>query len=78
MSELTVFLRGYAIDVNITNVITEKESHNNPECYDLEYDVLAVFDDGEERISDVNAQEWAERNKEEIADQIWHELERQS
>lgn len=77
MSELTVFLRGYAIDVNVTSVITEKESSDHPACYELDYDVLAVFDN-DERINSDDAEQYAYDNKQEITDQIWSELERQS
>lgn len=85
MSELTVFLRGYAIDVKITNVFVQKalgrKADSDADCYgysELEYDVLAVFDDEEQQLSDEAAQEYADNNQEEITDQIWSELERQS
>lgn len=85
MSELTVFLRGFAIDVNVTRAFVHKplgpKADSDDDCYgysELDYDVLAVFDDEDNRLSDEAAQEYAENNQEEITDQIWSELERQS
>lgn len=85
MSELTVFLRGNAIDVKIKHVFVQApmgtRADSDSDCYgysELDYDVLAVFDDEEQQISDEAAQEYADNNQEEITDQIWSELERQS
>lgn len=85
MSELTVFLRGFAIDVNVTRAFVQKplgqKADSDDDCYgysELEYDVLAVFDDEEQQLSAEAAQEYADNNQEEITDQIWSELERQS
>ena len=84
MSELTVFLRGFAIDVKIKHVFVQApmgmRADSDADCYgysELDYDVLAVFDD-EEQLNDEAAQEYADNNQEEITDQIWYELERQS
>lgn len=85
MSELTVFLRGNAIDVKIKHVFVQApmgtRADSDADCYgysELDYDVLAVFDDEEQRLTDEQAQEYADNNQEEITDQIWSELERQS
>lgn len=85
MSELTVFLRGNAIDVKIKHVFIKApmgtRADSDADCYgysELDYDVLAVFDDEEQQLSDEAAQEYADNNQEEITDQIWYELERQS
>lgn len=85
MSELTVFLRGDAIDVKIKHVFVQApigmRADSDSDCYgysELDYDVLAVFDDEENQLSDEAAQEYADTNQEEITDQIWSELERQS
>jgi len=85
MSELTVFLRGNAIDVKIKHVFVQApmgtRADSDADCYgysELDYDVLAVFDDEERQLSDEAAQEYADKNQEEITDQIWSELERQS
>lgn len=85
MSELTVFLRGYAIDVNVTRAFVQKplgpKADSDDDCYgysELDYDVLAVFDDEDQQLSAEAAQEYADNNQEEITDQIWSELERQS
>lgn len=85
MSELTVFLRGNAIDVKIKHVFVQApigmRADSDSDCYgysELDYDVLAVFDDEENQLSDEAAQEYADTNQEEITDQIWSELERQS
>jgi len=85
MSELTVFLRGNAIDVKIKHVFVQKalgrKADSDADCYgysELDYDVLAVFDDEDQQLSDEEAQKYADNNQEEITDQIWHELERQS
>jgi len=84
MSELTVFLRGNAIDVKIKHVFVQKalgrNADSDSDCYgysELEYDVMAVFDDEEQQLSDEAAQEYADNNQEEITDMIWSELERQ-
>lgn len=85
MSELTVFLRGFAIDVKIKHVFVQApmgmRADSDSDCYgysELDYDVLAVFDDEGQQLSDESAQEYAENNQEEISDMIWSELERQS
>lgn len=85
MSELTVFLRGYSIDVKIKHVFVQKpmgmRADSDSDCYgysELDYDVLAVFDDEDQWLSDEAAQEYADNNQEEITDMIWSELERQS
>lgn len=85
MSELTVFLRGNAIDVKIKHVFVQApmgtRADSDSDCYgysELDYDVLSVFDDEEQKLSDEAAQEYADNNQEEITDMIWSELERQS
>lgn len=85
MSELTVFLRGNAIDVKIKYVFVQApmgmRADSDSDCYgysELDYDVLAVFDDEDQQLNDEAAQEYADNNQEEITDQIWSELERQS
>lgn len=85
MSELTVFLRGNAIDVKIKHVFVQEpmgmRADSDADCYgysELDYDVLAVFDDEEQQLSDEAAKEYADNNQEEITDMIWSELERQS
>lgn len=84
MSELTVFLRGYTIDVKITNVFVQKalgrNADSDADCYgysELDFDVLAVWNDEDERIDDASAKEYADNNAD-ITDMIWSELERQS
>lgn len=86
MSDLTVFLRGNAIDVKIKHVFVQApmgtRADSDADCYgysELDYDVLAVFDeDGETRMCDASAQAYADVYQDEITDQIWSELERQS
>lgn len=85
MSELTVFLRGNAIDVKIKHAFVQApmgtRADSDSDCYgysELDYDVLAVFDDEEQRLTDEQAKEYADNNQEEITDMIWSELERQS
>lgn len=85
MQELTVFLRGNAIDVKIKHVFVQApmgmRADSDSDCYgysELDYDVMAVFDDEEQQLSDEAAQEYADNNQEEITDMIWSELERQS
>lgn len=85
MSVLTVFLRGSAIDVKIKHVFVQApmgmRADSDDDCYgysELDYDVMAVFDDEEQQLNDEAAQEYADNNQEEITDQIWYELERQS
>lgn len=85
MSELTVFLRGYAIDVNVTRAFVQKplgpKADSDDDCYgysELEYDVLAVFDDEEQILCAEASERYADDNREEITDMIWSELERQS
>lgn len=85
MSELTVFLRGFAIAVKIKHVFVQApmgmRADSDADCYgysELDYDVLAVFDDEEQQLNDEAAQEYADNNQEEITDQIWSELERKS
>jgi hypothetical protein len=85
MSELTVFLRGNAIDVKIKHVFVQApmgtRADSDADCYgysELEYDVLAVFDDDEQQLSKEAAEQYADDNQEEITDMIWSELERQA
>jgi len=85
MSELTVFLRGYAIDVKIKHVFVQApmgtRADSDADCYgysELDYDVLSVFDDEDQQLSREAAEQYADDNQEEITDQIWSELERQS
>lgn len=85
MSELTVFLRGYTIDVDVTRAFVQKplgrNADSDADCYgysELEFDVLAVWNDDDECMTDDMAKEYAENNHEEITDMIWSELERQS
>lgn len=85
MSELTVFLRGYAIDVKIKHVFVQEplgpKADSDDDCYgysELEYDVLAVFDDEEQILCAEASERYAEENRDEITDMIWSELERQS
>lgn len=85
MSELTVFLRGYAIDVKIKHVFVQApmgtRADSDADCYgysELDYDVLAVFDDEEQQLSKEAAEQYADDNQEEITDMIWSELERQA
>ena len=84
MSELTVFLRGDAIDVKIKHVFVQEpmgmRADSDADCYgysELDYDVLAVFDDEEQQLSKEAAEQYADDNQEEITDMIWSELERQ-
>lgn len=84
MSELTVFLRGNAIDVKIKHVFVQEpmgmRADSDADCYgysELDYDVLAVFDDEEQQLSKEAAEQYADDNQEEITDMIWSELERQ-
>lgn len=85
MSELTVFLRGNAIDVKIKHVFVQApmgmRADSDADCYgysELDYDVLAVFDDEDQQLSKEAAEQYADDNQEEITDMIWSELERQS
>lgn len=85
MSELTVFLRGFEIDVNVTRAFVQKpmgmRADSDDDCYgysELEYDVLAVFDDEEQILCAEASERYADENRDEITDQIWSELERQS
>jgi len=85
MSELTVFLRGNAIDVKIKHVFVQApmgtRADSDADCYgysELDYDVVAVFDDEDQQLSKEAAEQYADDNQEEINDMIWSELERQS
>lgn len=85
MSELTVFLRGFAIDVKIKHAFVQApmgtRADSDADCYgysELDYDVLAVFDGNDERINSEDAEQYADTNRDEITDMIWSELERQS
>lgn len=85
MSRVGVNLGGFAIDIYVTRAFVQKpmgmRAYSDADCYgysELDYDVLAVFDDEDNRLSDEAAQEYADNNQEEITDQIWSELERQS
>lgn len=83
MGEFTVFLRGHAIDVKVTRAFVQKPlgriADSDDDCYgysELEFDVLAVWDDEDECMGDIEAQEYAESNHDEISDMIWSELEK--
>lgn len=85
MSELTVFLRGYTIDVNVTRAFVQKpmgpRADSDYDCYgysELDYDVLAVVNDYDDALPESQAQDWAEANHAEIVEQIWSELEEQA
>ena len=85
MSELTVFLRGNTIDVKIKHVFVQApmgtRADSDADCYgysELDYDVLAVFDDEEQQLSKEADEQYADDNQEEITDMIWSELERQA
>jgi hypothetical protein len=85
MSELTVFLRGYAIDVKIKHVFVQApmgmRADSDQDCYgysELDYEVKEVVNDYGDSLHDSLAQSWAEANHAEIIEQIWSELERQS
>lgn len=85
MSELTVFLRGYTVDVNIAKVFVQKpmgtRADSDADCYgysELDFEVLAVWNDEDERMDAAAAQEYADNNNADIIDMIWSELERKS
>lgn len=83
MGEFTVFLRGHAIDVKVTRAFVQKplgrKADSDDDWYgysELEFDVLAVWDDEDERMTDSDSEEYAESNHDEISDMIWSELEK--
>lgn len=85
MSELTIFVSGYAIDVKIKHAFVQKpmgmRADSDADCYgysELDFEVLAVWNDEDERMDDAAAQEYADNNSDDITDMIWSELERQS
>ena len=85
MSRVGVNLGGFAIDIYVTKAFVQKpmgmRADSDSDCYgysELNYDVLAVFDDEDNRLSDEAAQEYADNNQEEITDQVWSELGRRS
>lgn len=85
MSELTVFLRGFAIDVKIKHVFVQApmgmRADSDADCYgysELDYDVLAVFDHEEQQLSKEAAEQYECEHQDEITDMIWSELERQA
>ena len=85
MSELTVFLRGFEIDVNVTRAFVQKpmgmRADSDDDCYgysELEYDVTCVIDDEDNALCASDCQEYADANRDEITDMIWSELEKQS
>jgi len=85
MSELTVFIRGYAVDVNVTRAFVQKPlgrmADSDADCYgysELDYDVIAVINEHGDAMQEIAANSWAEANHAEIVENIWHELERQS